>query len=57
MDIIEKEEIIALILLLTVVVGLDLTNHLTDQAVTAITWIGGAFMGSKGLKGFLPGNK
>lgn len=54
MSFLEKEELLALLLLLIVVIGLDLSGHLTDQAVSAIEWIGAAFMGSKGIQGLLP---
>jgi threonine/homoserine/homoserine lactone efflux protein len=53
----EREELIGLMVLLACVVGLALVGRLTDQAVSAIQWVGGAFMGSKGLQGLLPGNK
>lgn len=33
-----------LLLLLVVVIGLSIFDHLTPEAVEAIKWIGGAFM-------------
>ncbi len=57
MSLLDKEEIIALMVLLAVVVGLDLSGHLTDQAVSCIQWLGAAFMSSKGIQGLLPGRK
>lgn len=53
----EREELVGLLILLAVIVGLALLDKLTSQAVTGITWVGGAFMGSKGMQGMLPGKK
>ncbi len=50
----EKEELAGLVLLLGVTVGLSLSGHLDDNAVSAIEWISAAFMGSKGVQGVLP---
>lgn len=53
----DREELLALGVLLATIVGLALVNKLTPQAVQGITWVGGAFFGSKGIQGMLPGNK
>lgn len=41
----DSKTIFGLLVLLLVVVGLDIFHLLTDQAVSAIEWIGGSFMG------------
>jgi hypothetical protein len=53
----DKEELIGLFILLVTIVGLAVFGKLTSDAVSAIEWVGGAFMTSKGLQGLLPGNK
>ena len=57
MSVLEREELIGLAILLGVIVGLTLLGKLTPEAIDGVKWCGGAFMGSKGLQGMLPGNK
>lgn len=54
MTMVEKEELLALVIILGVMIGLVLTGHLTDQAVSVLEWVGGAFMSAKGIQGLLP---
>lgn len=53
----DREELIGLCVLLAVIVGLSLAGKLTSQAVDGVKFVGGAFMGSKGIQGLLPANK
>lgn len=57
MSLLEKEELIGLLLILIIMVGLELAGHLTHEAVSVLQWVGGAFMSSKGLQGLLPERK
>lgn len=49
----------ALLLLLAVVVGLAVTDHLTEPAVEAIKWLGTSFFGVRGVANVMEniGNK
>ena len=43
-NIIHSKTVMGFTILLITIVGLALTNHLTDQAVEAIKWLGASFM-------------
>lgn len=57
MNILAREELFGLIVALTFGVLLSLLGKLGNNEVNLITICFGAFAGSKGLSGLLPGNK
>lgn len=48
----ESKTIIGLLILLIIIVGLAMFGKLTPEAVDAIKWIGGTFMGVRAVANF-----
>ena len=53
----QTEEIIGLIILLTVVTGLSLAGKLTHDSIDGIKYVGMAFFASKGMANLIPERK